>query len=156
MGWGGYEETFTSRLFCIPDCVVEALSGEAVTELSKSDISHHSATFDSPTTLNNIFKSLSTRWVVKPFHYKPPTGRPQTDMTEEPSQDRTEVHLIIDFQFANPIYAALSKAVAPKVAGIMIEAFEVRAKYLLNGSGSNIKNKGSLGDAFNAGKKMDA
>jgi coenzyme Q-binding protein COQ10 len=156
VGWGGYEETFTSRLFCIPGFVVEALSGEAVTELPKADVPHYSATFDSPMISNNIFKSLSTRWVVKPFHYKPPTGMPQTDMTEEPSQDRTEVHLIIDFQFANPIYAALSKAVAPKVAGVMIEAFEVRAKYLLERSGSSIKEKGSLGDAFNAEKKMDA
>jgi len=156
VGWGGYEEMFTSRLFCIPGSVVEALSGDAVTELPKSDIPHHSATFDSPPTSNNIFKSLSTRWVVKPFHYKPPTGRPQTDKTGEPSQDRTEVHLIMDFQFANPIYAALSKAVAPKVAGVMIEAFEVRAKHLLGGSGSGIKEEVSPGYTLPAGQKMDA
>ena len=127
-----------------------------MTELSKSDLPHHAASFDTPPTSNNIFESLSTRWIVKPFHFKPPTGRPQTDKTEEPSQDRTEVSLTIDFQFSNPIYAALSKAVAPKVAGIMIEAFEVRAKHLLGGSGSSIKDNGSLGDAVRAGQKMNA
>jgi len=132
VGWGGYEETFTSRLFCVPGSIVEALSGEATTTLPKSDIAHHSATFNSPRTANNIFDSLSTRWIVKPFHFKPSTGHPQTEKTEEPAMDRTEVHLTIDFRFANPIYAAMSKAVAPKVAGVMIEAFENRAKELLD------------------------
>jgi coenzyme Q-binding protein COQ10 len=133
VGWGGFEEKFTSRLLCIPGSVVEALGGEAVTTLSKSDLSHHSATFDAPATANAIFQSISTRWTVKPFHYKPPSGHPQTDITEHPARDQTEVHLTIDFQFSNPVYAALSKAVAPKVAGIMIEAFEVRARKLLDG-----------------------
>jgi len=155
VGWGGYEETFTSRLFCVPGTIVEALGGDATTELSRSDIAHHSATFDSPTTANEIFKSLSTRWVFKPFHYKPPTGRPQTDMTEHPSKDRTEVHLTIDFQFANPIYAALSKAVAPKVAGVMIEAFEVRAKALL-GTESSLQEARSAESMSNAREKMSA
>jgi coenzyme Q-binding protein COQ10 len=141
VGWGGYEETFTSRLFCVPGSVVEALSGEAVTTLPKSELSHYSGNLDSSPTSNSIFKSLSTRWNIKPFHFKPPTGRPQTDLTKEPAKDRTEVHLTIDFQFANPIYTALSKAVAPKVAGLMIEAFEQRAKQLLDTSSSTIQGK---------------
>lgn len=136
VGWGGYEEVFTSRLFCVPGSVVEALGGETLTQLPKADLSHHSATFDAPATANGIFQSLSTRWTVKPFHYKPPTGNPRTDMTEHAPRDQTEVHLSIDFQFSNPIYAALSKAVAPKVAGIMIEAFELRARKLLDGPGA--------------------
>lgn len=139
VGWGGYEETFTSRLFCVPDSVVEALSGEAVTALPKSQLSHYPATSNSSPSANSIFKSLSTSWTVKPFMFKPPTGRPQTDNTKEPARDRTEVLLTIDFQFSNPIYAALSKAVAPKVAGIMIEAFEQRAKQLLENSNNTIR-----------------
>lgn len=154
VGWGGYQEIFTSRLFCIPGSVVEALSGEAVTNLSRSDLSHHSTTINSSTTTNNIFKSLSTRWVVKPFHSKPPTIQNHTNMAEEQPQDRTEVHLTIDFQFANPIYAALSKAVAPKVAGIMIEAFEVRANSLLGGSRCIVEEKHSLSDVSGIGKKV--
>jgi coenzyme Q-binding protein COQ10 len=154
VGWGGYEEKFTSRLFCVPGSVVEALSGDAVTEISKADLSHHSATFDAPATANAIFQSLSTRWTVKPFHYKPPTGQPQTDKTLHPARDQTEVHLTLNFQFSNPIYAALSKAVAPKVAGMMIEAFEVRARKLLDGPGSGIPEKHPLDEKFSAGKKI--
>ena len=48
------------------------------------------------------------------------------------------MHLKLDFQFSNPVYAALSKAVAPKVAGVMIEAFEVRARKLLDGPGAAV------------------
>lgn len=154
VGWGGYEETFTSRLFCLPGSVVEALSGEATTDLSKSDIPHHAASFDSPAITNEIFKSLSTRWSFKPFHYKPPTGRPQTDMTEHPPVDQTEVHLTIDFQFANPIYAALSKAVTPRVAGVMIEAFELRARNLLDGPGSATHGKNSSDGFYKVAKKV--
>jgi len=122
----------------VPGSVVEALGGEAITTLSKSELAHHAATLDSPAIANNVFKSITTRWRVKPFPYKPPTGQPQTDKTEHPARDQTEVHLSLDFQFSNPMYAALSKAVAPKVAGIMIEAFEVRARKLLDGPGAAV------------------
>jgi coenzyme Q-binding protein COQ10 len=156
VGWGGYEEKFTSRLFCVPGSVVEALSGDAVTDISKADLSHHSATFDAPATANAIFQSLSTRWTVKSFHYKAPTGQPQPDKTLHPARDQTEVHLTLNFQFSNPIYAALSKAVAPKVAGMMIEAFEIRARRLLDGPRSAIPEKHLLDEKFSAGKKIGA
>ncbi|KAK0109593.1 hypothetical protein ONS95_002278 [Cadophora gregata] len=154
VGWGGYEEIFTSRLLCAPGSTVEALGGEARTSLPKADIEHHSATFNSPAVANNIFQSLSTVWTVKPFHYKPPSGRPQTDNAVLPAQEQTEVHLEIDFQFSNPIYAALSKAVAPKVAGIMIEAFEVRARKILDGPGAIVKEKDTMDNVLSAGKKI--
>jgi len=152
VGWGGYEETFTSRLFCVPGSIVEALGGEAVTTIPKADLAHYSGTFDTPTTANNIFKSLNTRWAFVPFHYKPPTGQPQTDKTIHPARDQTEVHLTIDFRFANPLYTALSKAVAPKVASVMIEAFEVRARQLLDGPGSGIKESGLRDSKLSAAK----
>jgi coenzyme Q-binding protein COQ10 len=156
VGWGGYEETFTSRLFCVPGSVVEALGGEAVTSLSKSDLPHHAETLDAPAAANNIFQTISTRWTVKPFHYKPPTANPQADKTQHPARDQTEVHLTLDFQFSNPIYAALSRAVAPKVAGIMIEAFEVRARKLLDGPGAALQEKSTLDHAFSAGRRIGA
>jgi len=156
VGWGGFEETFTSRLLCVPGSVVEALGGEAVTSLPKSELSHHLDTIDAPASPNAIFQSITTRWSVKPFYYKPPTGRPQTDKAEHPARDQTEVHLSIDFQFSNPIYAALSKAAAPKVAGIMIEAFEVRARKLLDGPGAAVREEDSFTDKFSAGKKIGA
>ena len=40
----------------------------------------------------------------------------------------TEVRLDIRFQFVNPLYAAGSSAVSDKVAGLMMEAFEKRAR----------------------------
>jgi coenzyme Q-binding protein COQ10 len=143
VGWGGYEEKFTSRLFCIPNSVVEAVGGDARTTLSRGDLNHYSSTSETPTAVN-IFKSLSTKWTVKPFYYKPPSGRPQTDNAMHPSRDQTEVHLSIKFLFSNPVYAGLSKAVAPKVAGVMIEAFERRARKLLDGPGAGMDEKDSL------------
>ncbi|TAQ84668.1 hypothetical protein B7494_g7009 [Chlorociboria aeruginascens] len=136
IGWGGIEEIFTSKVFCVPGSIVEALAGEAVTSLPISSLKHHKSTYDTPAIGNNIFQSLYTRWSVKPFHYKPPNGQPQTDMTEHDAREQTEVHLSLDFRFANPIYGTLSKAVAPKVAVIMIEAFEVRARKLLDRPGA--------------------
>jgi coenzyme Q-binding protein COQ10 len=143
VGWGGYEEKFTSRLFCIPNSVVEALGGDVQTTLSRYDLNHYSSTFETPTAAN-IFKSLSTKWTVKPFHYKPPSGRSQMDNAIHPARDQTEVHLGIEFQFSNPVYAGLSKAVAPKVAGVMIEAFERRAKRMLDGPGAGNDEKDSI------------
>jgi len=151
VGWGGYEEKFTSRLFCIPNSVVEALGGDAQTTLSRGDLNHYSSTFEPPTA-TNIFKCLSTKWTVKPFHYKPPSGRPQMDNAIHPARDQTEVHLGIEFQFSNPVYAGLSKVVAPKVAGVMIEAFERRAKKLLDGPGAGNDERDSLSRIVNGQK----
>ena len=136
VGWGGFDEKFTSRLFCVPGSVVEALGGEALTELKKSDIAHYASSSSPPATANAIFKSLRTRWTVTPFNYKSPTGRQETDKRQRPATDETEVRLTIDFQFSNPVYAALSKAAAPRLAGVMIEAFEERAKKLLDAPGA--------------------
>ncbi|KJZ75544.1 hypothetical protein HIM_05007 [Hirsutella minnesotensis 3608] len=61
-----------------------------------------------------VFKTLVTRWSVQPVSTHP-----------APS---TEVHLTITYQFANPIYAAVSATVSDKVAGLMIEAFEKQAE----------------------------
>jgi coenzyme Q-binding protein COQ10 len=144
VGWGGYEEKFTSRLFCIPNSVVEALGGDAESTLSKDDLKHYSSTSDTPTAVN-IFKRLSTKWTVKPFHYKPLSGRSQTDKAICSARDQTEVHLTIDFQFSNPLYAGLSRAIAPKLAGVMIEAFEGRARKLLRSPGAGLGEKDSLG-----------
>jgi coenzyme Q-binding protein COQ10 len=135
---------FTSRLFCSPNSVVEALSGSATTSLSKDELKHYeSSTHSWPVPgQSDVFKTLSTKWTVRPFHYKPPSGRPQTDSATLPPRDQTEVQLAIEFQFANPLYAALSSAVAPKVAGVMIEAFEKRARKLLeNSPGAAVRDK---------------
>ena len=145
VGWGGYEETFTSRLYCVPGSIVEALGGEAVTNIPDSQLAHHSKTLNAPAHANNTFQTIRTTWTVKPFRYKTLSGQPRTDKTEHLAREQTEVHLSLDFQFSNPIYAALSKAVAPKIAGVMIEAFEVRARKLLDGPEARVPADGRKG-----------
>lgn len=121
VGWGGFEETFTSKLNCVPNTIVEALGGDALPAASRPQSLGRLSRSESLTITNNIFKRLSTRWTVKPL-----SGQSAT------SRILTEVNLAIEFQFANPIYGSLSKAVAPKLAEVMIEAFEKRAKLLLD------------------------
>ena len=67
---------------------------------------------------NAIFERLVTRWVVK-------------DGGEGESERGSVVSLSLEFGFKNPIYSAVSAALTPKVAGIMIEAFEKRAGEVL-------------------------
>ncbi|KAL2114090.1 hypothetical protein VUR80DRAFT_771 [Thermomyces stellatus] len=49
VGWGGFEESFTSRVTCVPSSLVEARSGEA-------------AGFGG----SSVLKSLVTRWTFAP------------------------------------------------------------------------------------------
>ncbi|KAF4921014.1 Coenzyme Q-binding protein COQ10-like protein [Colletotrichum viniferum] len=105
VGWGGFEETFTSRLHCVPGKSVEAISGADVPGASPGNGGEVGA----------VFRSLVTMWQLRPLA----TGT------------GTEVNLVIRFQFANPLYSAVSAAVSDKVAGVMIQAFEKRVKSVL-------------------------
>ncbi|KAK3670068.1 Coenzyme Q-binding protein coq10, mitochondrial [Recurvomyces mirabilis] len=147
-------EKFTSRVYCIPEQVVEAVSGEAETTLDPKDIAHHSprsqSTSSDASRANSKISSILTRWTLKPYPYKPPplsALHPDTahnnhnETSEIPSQERTEVNLTIDYQFANPMYAALSAAAAPKIADKMIDAFEKRVRSVIEGPG-NTQDKG--------------
>lgn len=140
VGWAGYSETFRSKVFCVPDTVVEAVSGAAQTTIPQDDLEHYSSSEaqsneqGSSSGANPMFTSLLTTWTLREFPYKPaPEGHP-SPFQESPSTDpisQTEVGLSIQVQFANPVYAALSKAAAPKVAGTLIEAFVKRAREVL-------------------------
>lgn len=101
VGWGGFDEAFTSRLRCVPGESVEAISGET-------------AVGGSGPNASTVFKSLVTRWSVRSI--------------KGPPSPQSEIHLSIDFQFTNPLYGAVSAAVSDKVAGLMVEAFEKRAR----------------------------
>lgn len=102
VGWGGFSEAFSSSLRCVPGVSVEAVSGNP-----------SAAAADAASA---VFKSLVTRWSLEPVAHGPAAA---------PS---TEVRLSIEYQFVNPLYAAVSAAVSDKVAGLMIEAFEKRAR----------------------------
>jgi coenzyme Q-binding protein COQ10 len=101
VGWGGFDEVFTSRLRCVPGVSVEARSGGSAGDGPAKDAS-------------SVFKTLETLWSLTPVTRQSATT---------PS---TEVRLTITFEFVNPLYAAVSAAVSDKMAALMIEAFEKR------------------------------
>ncbi|KAI9809731.1 MAG: hypothetical protein M1825_000164 [Sarcosagium campestre] len=139
VGWGGLQEIFSSRVYCVPGSVVEAVAGEAETTIASDQLAHYHGEADDEARMDqggkqeSIFKYLLTRWTVRPFLYKPPPtdAPPQDGNAMQPPQERTDVNLVIQYQFVNPVYGAMSKAVAPQLAGTMIEAFEKRASEVL-------------------------
>ena len=123
-------EEFWSRVYCVPDRVVEAVSGLTDTSLAPQEIEHHNprpAAASDPTRNQSVLTHLATKWVLRSYPYKP------SEETGESAKHITDVNLVIEYQFANPVYAALSAAAAPKVAEKMIEAFENRVKAVAEG-----------------------
>jgi len=117
---------------------VEAVAGKTRTSLSSEDVRHHrhgwrsysSSSEEVATIQEGIFTHLLSRWTVRPF--------PERQvLLMGLSKEHTEVSLAIEFQFTNPIYSAMSSAVADSVAGVLIEAFEKRVREVLDRSGSN-------------------
>lgn len=99
VGWGGFNEAFTSRLRCVPGVSVEAVSGDPSGKGEDASA---------------VFKSLVTRWSLRSEPKSPSTS--------------TIVDLSIRYQFVNPLYAAVSATVSDKIAGMMVEAFERQAR----------------------------
>lgn len=153
VGFNSYSESFLSNVFCAPDRVVEAVCGNARRTIPEPELEHYKggAGLQVEGPANEIFESLLTRWTLRPYYYKPPPtkGRAEEDGGEkarnaaeanpgkgekspEP-EPRTEVDLYIEVKFASSVYAALSQAAAPKVAGMLVEAFEKRAEEVLGG-----------------------
>ena len=119
---------------------MEAVAGDAEPTIPKSQLAHYyedpEHEYDAEKSAGNrsIFTSLLTRWMFKEFPFKPapPDGKtPQEGNASTPSSPRTEVNLVLEVRFASAVYSALSQAAAPKVAGMMIEAFEKRAAVVL-------------------------
>ncbi|KAF2972577.1 hypothetical protein GQX73_g984 [Xylaria multiplex] len=143
-GWGGLEQTYTSRVFCIPGSIVEALSGEGARSGIAPDILARHGLKDEPyyspsSTVRSghngeegVFKTLVTRWSVTPVERATLDGRGGgTVLGTSRQTEWSDVNLNIRFQFTNPLYGAVSSAVADKIAPIMIEAFVERAKKVL-------------------------
>lgn len=150
IGWKGIEEKFRSRIYCVPGKVVEAVAGRTKTSLRKEDVAHHNdppvspseepgssnGPFGLPLSLNprdGMFTHLLSRWTLRRIPYQPPPlrGKLQEEKTDAESKECTEVNLAIEFQFQNPVYSAMSSAVADSVAGVLIEAFEGRVRSVL-------------------------
>lgn len=116
VGWQDTaREEFWSRIYCVPERIVEAVSGNTVTTLASNEIQHHNprpAASEDPTRRDSVVEHLLTRWTLRPLDGK--------------EKEQTQVDLRIELQFANPFYAALSQAAVPRVAEKMIEAFQKR------------------------------
>lgn len=144
---GDVSEAFWSRVYCVPETIVETVAGGTETSLAEEQIKHHNPRLppgEDPVRKGNVMKHLSTKWTLRPYHYKPPpTSAINPDSTHKnhdetsplPGQEKTEVSVKIDYEFANPVYSALSAAASSKVADKMIEAFEKRVKAVIEGPG---------------------
>ncbi|KAF1971505.1 hypothetical protein BU23DRAFT_536696 [Bimuria novae-zelandiae CBS 107.79] len=124
VGWGSLTESFTSRVFCVPGRIVESIGGPTETDLPARDIAHHlDGARDGDKSARGAGEGLMThlrsRWTIEAVGGQ---------------REKTEVRLALEFAFANPMYTALSAGAAPKVADIMIRAFEERVERLLEGN----------------------
>lgn len=148
VGYGPYDVLFRSAVYCLPYTVLEAVAGDAAPTIVRRQLPHYydeaedggrdekEKEEDAEKSAGNrsIFTSLLTRWTFKEFPFKPapPDGKSAPEQSASaPSQPRTEVQLVVEVRFASAVYSALSQAAAPKVAGMMIEAFEKRAAAVL-------------------------
>jgi coenzyme Q-binding protein COQ10 len=124
-GFGGITESFISRVYCVPGKYVESVGGDTETSLSREEIAHHLESFGSGVRSggdNGLLKHLRSKWTI-----------------EELGESRTGVSLALEFAFTNPFYAALSGGVAPKVADVMIRAFEQRVEKVLRENPEMVK-----------------
>ncbi|KXX83173.1 Coenzyme Q-binding protein COQ10, mitochondrial [Madurella mycetomatis] len=131
VGWGPFTQTYTSRVYCVPGEVVEAVSGDAEPSLDGGVLRRAGYQVDGgaagrgPKTADGgIFKSLVTRWTVKPV-----AGRANAGGGGEGGES-TEVTLSVTFQFANPALGFAVGQVADDKVDEMVEAFEERARRL--------------------------
>ncbi|KAI2623296.1 hypothetical protein GGR54DRAFT_597501 [Hypoxylon sp. NC1633] len=165
-GWGGFSETYTSRVYCIPaHGIVEAVSGAAQSSIPVSELRKHGLLPHSPSpspspppfpsrsglekekfdadreqedeaqaeaeAQGGVFESLVTRWTVTPAT--------ETTRADRLQHDWSDVRLSIRYRFASPLYAAVSSAVADKVAPVMVEAFVERARWVLGETGRAVE-----------------
>lgn len=148
VNWGGVLEMgFKSRVFCVPERSVEAVAGPRgrMVEVGKEggQLAHYEGFTkeeqeeEGDYDAGGVFSSLMARWTLRQLPYTSPlpsttSGREEI-LAQKGEPVRTEVDLAIELQFTNPAYATLSQAAAPKMADIMIEAFEKRTRNLLVG-----------------------
>jgi coenzyme Q-binding protein COQ10 len=125
-GFGGISESFVSRVYCVPGRYVESVGGDTNTSLSEEMISHHLEGEEKQAGRregeNGLLTHLRSKWTI-----------------EAMKDEQTQVSLAVEFAFSNPMYAALSGGVAPKVAEFMIRAFEKRVQEVLEKNPEMVK-----------------
>lgn len=101
---------------------------------------------------SSAIKSLKARWTLKPMDVEKVKDLKEQQQQHAPDAEsqaraqalpegrhvaqnqKTVIKLEIEYVFANALYEAMGAAFAPKVAGLVIEAFEKRARSLLGKS----------------------
>ncbi|KAK0651603.1 dehydrase and lipid transport-domain-containing protein, partial [Cercophora newfieldiana] len=128
IGWGPFTQSYTSRVYCIPGSIIEAVSGAASTTIPAAslaevgyDVSAIGSNKSSGTDGAGIFQSLVTRWTVRAADA--PKG-------QSAGQEWAEVELSIQFRFANPALGFAVGQLADEKVVEMVQAFEERAKRL--------------------------
>jgi len=117
---------------------VEAISGDAKTQMQEKHIEHHveakeGSGANEGSVRDSPMEYLRTRWTVRAYPFKPSPDHSQegSEKGSAEATERCDVTLNIQYKFKNPAYDLMSKAVAPKMADTMIEAFEKRVQQLL-------------------------
>ena len=127
VSWHGLSEEWGSRVRCEPERVVEA-----VTNIPRGAIQNGFGA-------SSAIKSLKARWTLTPVEDMVEKGKSGAKMIEDHASQpqETVIKLEINYAFTNAIYEAMGARYAPKVAGMIVEAFEKRAKFLLRTSGTS-------------------
>ncbi|KAK3359823.1 dehydrase and lipid transport-domain-containing protein [Lasiosphaeria hispida] len=133
VGWGPLTQSYTSRVYCVPGSIVEAVSGAARTTISADTLAQHGYNVaktpagggGSGGMAPGVFESLVTRWTVKAV----PAGRSRSGSVDE-TGEWTEVSLSVQFRFANPALGYAVGRLADDKVEEMIQAFEDRARVL--------------------------
>lgn len=113
VGFGPVTQSYTSRIVCVPERSIEALSGKGEAVAQKDG-------------RGNPFKSLVTKWTVEDA----PTPRAGAGAAEQ----WTKVDLDLSMRLEDPLVQVVMSQVADESATKMIDAFERRARELF-GSG---------------------
>ena len=136
VGWGPFTQTYTSRVYCVPGEIVEAVSGSASTTIPREilkAVGYEDADLSRETTMEGVFESLVTRWTVEPVRRSAAAVATTTIprlTTEVAGSDGvwTEVALSVTFQFTNPALGFAVGQLADDKVDEMVQAFEQRAR----------------------------
>ncbi|KAK0719943.1 dehydrase and lipid transport-domain-containing protein [Lasiosphaeris hirsuta] len=133
VGWGPFTQSYTSRVYCVPGSIVEAVSGAAHTTIPLNTLAQHG--YDVAKTPasrggdggmpSGVFESLVTRWTVKAV----PAGRSRSGSVDA-TGEWTEVSLSVQFRFANPALGYAVGQMADDKVEEVVQAFEDRARVL--------------------------
>ena len=108
IGFPPFDETFRSAVTCTEPSLVEATSSPG----------------------SSVFDALRTRWEIRPM-VPALAASAAADSDSDSDASSSVVDLRIEVGFKSRMYEVLAQAVIPKVAAEMIDAFEKRAREVL-------------------------